>query len=152
MGIAIIILTIIIRMAVFPLTSLSYRSFAKMKKVAPQIAELKKDHGDDKARLQQEIIAMYQREGVNPMAGCFPIILQIPIFFALYKVFFPARYDEFLPVLHYIHYGAFCVWSCNLLDVLCLHFRATANVYYALSQCAYSPVRRKRRRARRYNP
>jgi len=88
MGIAIIILTIIIRMAVFPLTSLSYRSFAKMKKVAPQIAELKKDHGDDKARLQQEIIAMYQREGVNPMAGCFPIILQIPIFFALYKVFF----------------------------------------------------------------
>lgn len=88
MGVAIIILTIIIRMGVFPLTSLSYRSFAKMKKVAPQIAELKKDHGEDKARLQKEIIGLYQREGVNPMAGCFPIVLQIPIFFALYKVFF----------------------------------------------------------------
>lgn len=88
MGIAIIILTIMIRMAVFPLTSLSYRSFAKMKKVAPQISELKKDHGEDKQRLQQEIIQLYQREGVNPMAGCFPILLQIPIFFALYKVFF----------------------------------------------------------------
>jgi len=88
MGIAIICLTIIIRMAVFPLTNMSYRSFAKMKKVAPQITKLREDHGEDKQRLQKEIIEMYQREGVNPMAGCFPILLQIPIFFALYKVFF----------------------------------------------------------------
>jgi YidC/Oxa1 family membrane protein insertase len=88
MGAAIIVLTIIIRGMAFPLTNISYRSFAKMKKVAPQVAELKKTHGDDKQEMQKELIAMYSREGVNPMAGCLPILLQIPIFFALYKVFF----------------------------------------------------------------
>lgn len=88
MGISIIILTILIRMAVFPLTNTSYRSFAKMKKVAPQITELRETYGDDKAKLQQNILELYQREGVNPMAGCLPILIQIPIFFSLYKVFF----------------------------------------------------------------
>ena len=88
LGIAILILTFIIRMAVFPLTNLSYRSFAKMKKVAPQINALREKCGDDRAQLQKEIVELYQREGVNPLAGCFPILLQIPIFFALYKVFF----------------------------------------------------------------
>lgn len=88
MGIAIILLTCVIRGATFPLTNTSYKSFAKMKKVAPQTAELKKKHGDDKQALQKELIEMYAREGVNPMAGCLPILLQIPIFFALYKTFF----------------------------------------------------------------
>jgi YidC/Oxa1 family membrane protein insertase len=88
MGVAIIILTIILRGAVFPLTNISYRSFAKMKKVGPSVMELRKNYGDDKQKLQQELIALYQREGVNPMSGCFPILLQIPIFFALYKTFF----------------------------------------------------------------
>ena len=88
MGIAIIILTCLIRGMTFPLTNTSYRSFAKMKKVAPQVSELKEKHGDDKQALQQELIQMYAKEGVNPMAGCLPIILQIPIFFALYKTFF----------------------------------------------------------------
>jgi len=87
-GLAIIFLTIVIRGAVFPLTNLSYRSFAKMKKVSPQIMELRERYGDDKQALQQELVKMYQKEGVNPMAGCFPILLQIPIFFALYKVLF----------------------------------------------------------------
>lgn len=87
-GVAIILLTILIRGAVFPLTNLSYRSFAKMKKVSPQIAGLREKHGDDKQKLQAELMQMYQREGVNPMAGCFPILLQIPIFFALYKTLF----------------------------------------------------------------
>lgn len=88
MGVAIIVLTLIIRMMVFPLTNTSYRSFAKMKKVSPQIMELRDKYGDDKQKLQQEIVAMYSREGVNPMAGCLPILIQIPIFFSLYKVFF----------------------------------------------------------------
>ena len=87
-GLAIIFLTIVIRGAVFPLTNMSYRSFAKMKKVSPQIMELRERYGDDKQALQQELVKMYQKEGVNPMAGCFPILLQIPIFFALYKVLF----------------------------------------------------------------
>ncbi len=88
LGAAIIIMTIMIRGAVFPLTNTSYRSFAKMKKVAPQVTEMREKYGDDKQKMQQELIAMYQREGVNPMSGCLPIILQIPIFFALYKTFF----------------------------------------------------------------
>lgn len=88
MGFAIILLTIMIRGSVFPLTNASYRSFAKMKKVTPQVANLREKFGDDKQKLQQELMQLYQREGVNPMAGCFPILLQIPIFFALYKVLF----------------------------------------------------------------
>ncbi|MCB9982841.1 MAG: membrane protein insertase YidC [Rhodospirillales bacterium] len=88
MGVAIIIMTIMIRGAVFPLTNTSYRSFAKMKKVAPLVTELREKYGEDKQKLQQELIEMYQREGVNPMSGCLPILVQIPIFFALYKTFF----------------------------------------------------------------
>lgn len=88
MGIAIIILTIMIRGAVFPLTNTSYRSFAKMKKIAPIVQVLREKYGHDKQKMQEELIEMYQREGVNPMSGCLPIIVQIPIFFALYKSFF----------------------------------------------------------------
>lgn len=88
MGIAIILLTVCIRGGVFPLTNVSYKSFGKMKKVAPQTAELRKKYGDDKQKLQEELMKMYQREGVNPMAGCLPMLIQIPIFFALYKVIF----------------------------------------------------------------
>ena len=88
MGVAIICLTIIIRMLTYPLTATSFRSFAKMKKVNPQIVELRSKYGNDKQRLQQEIVELYSREGVNPMSGCLPILIQIPIFFSLYKVFF----------------------------------------------------------------
>ncbi len=86
MGVAIIILTIILRSAVFPLTKVSYHSFAKMKVVAPQITELREKYNDDKEKLQEEIVKLYQKEGVNPMSGCLPIIAQIPIFFSFYKV------------------------------------------------------------------
>lgn len=88
MGVAIIILTVLIRTAVFPLTNISYRSFAKMKVVAPQIHELRARLGDDKEKLQQGIMELYQKEGVNPMSGCLPIFIQIPIFFAFYKILF----------------------------------------------------------------
>ncbi|MDB2683218.1 membrane protein insertase YidC, partial [Alphaproteobacteria bacterium] len=87
-GIAIILFTVLIRMSVFPLTNASFKSFAKMKKVSPQITQLRKEHGEDKQKLQQELMEMYKREGVNPVAGCIPMIIQIPIFFALYKVLF----------------------------------------------------------------
>lgn len=87
-GVAIIILTVLIRSAVFPLTNISYKSFAKMKVVAPQIHELREKYGDNKEELQRNIMELYQREGVNPMSGCLPILIQIPIFFAFYKVLF----------------------------------------------------------------
>ncbi len=86
MGVAIIILTCIIRMSVYPFTSMSYRSFAKMKVVAPRLNELRDQYGDNKEKLQAEIIQLYQKEGVNPMSGCFPMLIQIPIFFAFYKI------------------------------------------------------------------
>ena len=88
MGVAIIILTVVLRMAVFPLTNISYRSFAKMKVVAPQIAEIREQYVDDKEKLQEKIVEIYQREGVNPLSGCLPMIVQIPIFFAFYKILF----------------------------------------------------------------
>ncbi len=88
MGVAIILLTAILRFSVFPLTNISYRSFAKMKLVAPQITKLRDEHKNDKEKLQAGIVELYQKEGVNPMSGCLPILVQIPIFFAFYKILF----------------------------------------------------------------
>ena len=87
-GIAIIIFTVILRACVFPLANLSFRSFANLRKVSPKIIELRDKYSDDKVRLQQELMKLYQEEGVNPMAGCLPILAQIPIFFAMYKVLY----------------------------------------------------------------
>lgn len=98
-GIAIILFTIILRIFVFPLANTSFRSFAKLKKVGPETIELRNQYGDDKVKLQQELVKLYQREKVNPMAGCLPILIQIPIFFALYKVLILAiemRHEKFL--------------------------------------------------------
>jgi len=85
-GIAIIMLTIMVRLCVFPLANKSYRSFAKLKQVAPQMKELRDKYGTEKEKLQEELVKLYEKEKVNPLSGCFPILIQIPIFFALYKV------------------------------------------------------------------
>jgi len=103
MGFAIILLTIAIRTAVFPLTNASYRSFAKMKKVSPQIAKIREAHKDDKKKMQEALVELYQREGVNPMAGCVPMLLQIPIFFALYKVLYVTIEMRHAPFVGWIH-------------------------------------------------
>lgn len=85
-GIAIILFTCILRVFIFPLANTSYKSFAKLRKVSPEMYEIRHKYKDDKVKLQQELVALYQRHNVNPMAGCLPIIVQIPIFFSLYKV------------------------------------------------------------------
>ncbi len=87
-GLAIIAVTVCIRLAFFPLANFSFRSMAKMKILQPEMARLKELHKDDKMKLQQEMMALYKREKVNPMSGCLPILIQIPVFFALYKVLF----------------------------------------------------------------
>ena len=87
-AISLLVFTVLIKLCVFPLAQKSYRSFARMRKVAPQMVEIREKYGDDRMKMQQEIFALYQKENVNPMAGCFPILIQIPIFFALYKVFY----------------------------------------------------------------
>ncbi|HUF56864.1 MAG TPA: membrane protein insertase YidC [Thermohalobaculum sp.] len=88
MGWSIIVLTLIIKAALFPLAYKSYVSMSKMKKLQPEMEKLKERAGDDRQKLQQEMMALYKNEKVNPAAGCLPILLQIPIFFSLYKVLF----------------------------------------------------------------
>ena len=88
MGIAIIGLTLLIKALLFPLAYKSYVSMAKMKELQPQMEQLKKDAGDDRQKLQRNMMELYKREKVNPAAGCLPILMQIPIFFSLYKVIF----------------------------------------------------------------
>ena len=87
-GVAILILTVFIKLAFFPLANKSYKAMAKMRKLQPEMLELRERFGEDKQRLNQEMMALYKREGANPMSGCLPILIQIPVFFALYKVMF----------------------------------------------------------------
>jgi len=87
-GLAIIAVTVCIRLAFFPLANFSFKSMGKMKLLAPEMARLKEIHKDDKMKLQQAMMALYKKEKVNPMSGCLPILVQIPVFFALYKVLF----------------------------------------------------------------
>ena len=88
MGWAIIALTLFIKALLFPLARKSYVSMARMKELQPEMEKLKERAGDDRQKLQQEMMALYKKEKVNPAAGCLPILLQIPIFFSLYKVIF----------------------------------------------------------------
>jgi len=85
-GIAILVLTVVVRAVFFPIAQRQYESMTKMKKVQPLMEDLRKRYKDDPAKQQQEIMALYQREKVNPLAGCLPIFLQIPVFYSLYKV------------------------------------------------------------------
>ena len=85
-GWSIIVLTLLIKLAFFPLSAASYKSMAKMKLVAPRLQKLKELYGDDRARLNQEMMEMYKKEKINPLGGCLPILVQIPVFIALYWV------------------------------------------------------------------
>ena len=87
-GIAIVLITIGIRLLFFPLANYSFRSMAKMKAVQPEMTRLKELHKDDKQKLQQEMMALYRKEKINPASGCLPILIQIPFFFAIYKMLF----------------------------------------------------------------
>lgn len=84
-GVAIIGLTLIVRAIMFPIANKQYESMAKMRLIGPRMKAIQEKYGDDKLRAQQEIMAIYKNEKVNPLAGCLPIVLQIPIFYALYK-------------------------------------------------------------------
>jgi len=87
-GIAILAVTVLVKLIFFPLASKSYASMAKMKAVQPQLAALKDKYPDDKMKQQQEMMEIYKKEKINPIAGCLPILIQIPVFFSLYKVLF----------------------------------------------------------------
>ena len=87
-GLAILSVTVLIKLIFFPLANKSYTAMSKLKKLQPDMMKLREQFGDDKVRLNQEMMALYKREGANPLAGCLPIVVQIPVFFALYKVLF----------------------------------------------------------------
>ena len=87
-GWAIVIITALVRLIFFPLANYSFRSMAKMKVLQPEMLRLKELHKDDKTKLQQEMMALYKREKVNPISGCLPVLIQIPFFFAIYKMLF----------------------------------------------------------------
>ena len=106
-GLAIIAVTICIRLVFFPLANFSFKSMGKMKLLAPEMARLKELHKDDKMKLQQAMMALYKKEKVNPMSGCLPILVQIPVFFAFYKILFVT-----LEMRHMPFYG----WVKDLSD------------------------------------
>ena len=87
-GVSILIVTVLIKLIMYPLANKSYESMSKMKKLQPEMQRIRDRYQDDKLRQQQEMMEMYKKEKINPMAGCLPILVQIPVFFALYKVLF----------------------------------------------------------------
>ncbi|MFZ4540276.1 MAG: membrane protein insertase YidC [Rickettsiales bacterium] len=102
-GIAILLLTCVIKALLFPLASKSMTAMARMKQLTPKMTELRERHKDDKMKLNQEIMALYKREKVNPVSGCLPILIQIPIFFALYRVLFVTIEMRHAPFFGWIH-------------------------------------------------
>ncbi len=87
-GVAILVFTVALKAAFFPLANKAYTSMSRMKVLGPKMAEIKERHKDDPAKAQQEMMALYKTEKINPASGCLPILIQIPVFFALYKVLF----------------------------------------------------------------
>ena len=102
-GWSIVIFTLLMRICFFPLAQASFKSMAKMKKLGPELQRLKEQYGDDRAGMQKEMMALYKREKANPIAGCLPILLQIPVFFSLYKVLFVTIEMRHAPFIGWIH-------------------------------------------------
>ncbi|MBI5923305.1 MAG: membrane protein insertase YidC [Betaproteobacteria bacterium] len=101
-GWAIIALTVLLKLIFFPLSAASYKSMAKMKLVTPKLTKLKETYGDDRARLNQEMMELYKREKINPLGGCLPILIQIPVFIALYWVLLGTAEMRYAPWLGWI--------------------------------------------------
>jgi len=87
-GVSIILLTVLVKLVLYPLSAASYRSMANMRRAAPQIKRLQERYSDDRQKLSQEMMALYQKEKMNPLGGCLPMLVQMPVFLALYWVLF----------------------------------------------------------------
>ena len=102
-GLAILMVTVLVKIVFFPLANKSYASMAKMKAVQPQMMALRERYANDKAKQQQELMELYKREKINPLGGCLPIVIQIPVFFSLYKVLFVTIGMRHAPFFGWIH-------------------------------------------------
>ena len=100
---SILALTIVLRIISFPLANKSFKSMSKMKVLTPKIQEIRNRYKNDKLKMQQEIMQVYKNEKVNPLSGCLPILIQIPIFFALYKVLFVTLETRHAPFYGWIN-------------------------------------------------
>ena len=102
-GLAIILLTVLVKAVFFKLSATSYRSMARMRAVAPQLTRLKELYGDDRQRMSQEMMALYKKEKINPLGGCLPILVQMPVFISLYWVLFESVQLRHAPFMLWIH-------------------------------------------------
>lgn len=102
-GWAIVLLTVLIKAAFYPLSAASYRSMGKMKALAPRLERLKAQHGDDRMKFQQAVMEMYKTEKVNPLGGCLPVVIQIPVFIGLYWALLASVELRQAPWLGWIH-------------------------------------------------
>ena len=102
-GLAIIAVTLLIKLAMYPLANKSFASMAKMKELQPKIEQIKLRCSDDKLKLNQEMMELYKKEKINPAAGCLPLLIQIPVFFSLYKVIFISIEMRHAPFYGWIH-------------------------------------------------
>ena len=102
-GVAIILLTVLIKAVFFPLSAASYKSMAKMKLVTPRMAKLREQYGNDRARLNQAMMELYKTEKINPLGGCLPIVVQIPVFISLYWVLLASVELRHSPFYFWIH-------------------------------------------------
>jgi YidC/Oxa1 family membrane protein insertase len=102
-GIAIILLTVMIKLLFYPLSAKSYRSMAQMRELAPRLQRMKEQFGDDKQKLQQAMMELYKTEKINPMGGCLPILVQIPVFISLYWVLLGSVEMRHAPFMLWIH-------------------------------------------------
>ena len=102
-GVAILLVTVLVKAIFFPLANKSYKSMSAMKKVQPEMAALRERFADDKVKQQQAVMELYKREKINPLAGCWPVLIQIPVFFSLYKVIFITIEMRHAPFFGWIH-------------------------------------------------
>ncbi len=103
LGVAILILTVFVKLLFYPLANKSFKSMARMKAMQPKMEALKQRYGNDKVRMNQELMELYRKEKINPMSGCLPMLIQAPIFFCLYKVFFVTIEMRHAPFFWWIH-------------------------------------------------
>jgi YidC/Oxa1 family membrane protein insertase len=97
------LLTVTVKLLFFPLANKSYKAMSKMKLLQPEMLKLREKFGDDKAKLNEEMMALYKRVGANPLAGCLPVVIQIPVFFSLYKVLYVTIEMRHAPFYGWIH-------------------------------------------------
>ncbi len=102
-GVAIVLVTMVVKALLFPLSNAQYRSFGKMRKIQPKMQALKQRYGDDRQKMGQETMKLYKKEGVNPLGGCLPLVIQMPVFFALYWVLMESVEIRQAPFIFWIH-------------------------------------------------